>query len=188
MSTSNEYQLQLTLQTFEKDLQLNIRKAVQLYNIPRITLTHYINGRSIYANIIINLQKLTALEEEVVVREVLDLDSRRFLPRMYDMEDMANRLLATYDATCVRPYWASNFIKRQPELCIYWNRLYDYQKAQCEDPEIIGVWFRFFQNIVAKYSIIESDIWNFDETNFFIGQITFIFVIMSIHIERPLIQ
>ncbi len=59
-----------------------------------------------------NSRKLTALEKEVVVREIFDLDSRRFLLRMYDVEDIANRLLAIYDATCVRLRWASNFIKR----------------------------------------------------------------------------
>ena len=111
-STFNESQLQLVLQAFEKDLQLSICKAVWLYNIPRTILTHYINGRSIYTDIIVNLQKLIALKEEMVVREVLDLDSRRFFPRMYDIEDIANRLLTICDAMCIGPCWASNFVKR----------------------------------------------------------------------------
>ncbi len=80
MSTSNEYQVQLVLQTFEKDLQLNIRKAVQLYNIPRTTLTHRINGRSIRTDIIANSRKLTVLEEKMIVQKVLNLNSRKFLP------------------------------------------------------------------------------------------------------------
>ena len=84
------------------------------------------------------------LKEEVVVREIFDLDSRGFPPRIHDMEDIANRLLAIYEAIYVGLYWAFNFVKRQPELHTYWNRLYDYQKAQCEDPEIIRVWFRLF--------------------------------------------
>ena len=33
--------------------------------------------------------------------------------------------------------------------------------------------------MVVKYNIIESDIWNFDKTGFFIGQIISIFVITS---------
>jgi len=41
---------------------------------------------------------LTALKEEVVIREVLDLDSRRFPPRIYNVEDITNRLLAIYNA------------------------------------------------------------------------------------------
>ncbi|SRR6266566_5598218 len=104
MSTSNEYQLQLALQTFEKDFQLNIYKAIRLYNIFRTTLTHYINGRSTYIDIIANSRKLTALEEEVVVRKILDLDSQRFPPRIYDIKDIANRLLAIYDTMYIGPH------------------------------------------------------------------------------------
>src|SRR6266699_403814 len=98
-STFNEHQLQLTLQTFERDPQLSIHKTIRFYKILHSTLFHRINGRSIYADIIPNLQKLTVLKEEMIVREVLDLNSRGFPPRMYDIEDMVNRLLKIYDMT-----------------------------------------------------------------------------------------
>jgi len=74
-STSNKCQLQLVLQTFEKNPQLNIRKAIRLYNILRTILSNRINNRSIHIDIIANLQKLTVLKKEVVVRKVFDLDS-----------------------------------------------------------------------------------------------------------------
>ncbi len=116
VSTSNEYQLQLVFQTFEKNFQLNVRKATRLYNILYSTLSIRINGVSTRTITIANSRKLTALEEEVVVQKVFDLDSRRFLPRIYDVEDIANRLLAIYDIIYVGPYWVSNFVKRQLEL------------------------------------------------------------------------
>src|SRR6266699_6083239 len=153
-SASNESQLQYTLQTFERDPQLSIRKVVRLYNIPRTTLSVRINGRSICEDIIANSRKLTALEKEMVVREVLDLNSRGFLPRIYDIEDITNRLLTIYDTMCVGPYWTSNFVKQQPKLYTYWNRPYNYHKAQYEDPKIIEAWFQLFQNVVAKHNII----------------------------------
>ncbi len=97
-STSNENQLQLVFQTFERDLQLSINEAARFYNIPRTTLSARIKGRSIYIDAMANSRKLTALKEEVVVQKVLNLDSRRFPPQIYDIENMANRLLATYNA------------------------------------------------------------------------------------------
>ena len=103
-STSNEYQLQLVLQTFEKDPQLNIREAVRLYNILHSTLSIRINGVSAYTTTIANSRKLTALEKEVIVRKVFDLDSRRFPPRIYDMENIVNRLLTIYNTIRVGPY------------------------------------------------------------------------------------
>src|SRR6266566_2274459 len=87
VSTSNKYQLQLVLQIFEKDLQLNIRKTIQFYNVLHITLSIRINGISTYVNTIANLRKLIALKKEVVVREVFNLDSRRFPFRIYNIED-----------------------------------------------------------------------------------------------------
>ena len=66
-STSNEHQLQLAFQTFEKDPQLNIYKATRHYNIFRTTFFNRINDRFIYTNIITNSQKLTVLKKEIIV-------------------------------------------------------------------------------------------------------------------------
>jgi hypothetical protein len=43
---------------------------------------------------------LTPTEEETVVRYVVELDSRGFLPQIAGVEDMANLLLMTYDVKC----------------------------------------------------------------------------------------
>ncbi len=118
VSTSNEYQLQLVLQTFEKDPQLNIREVVRLYNIPHSILSIRINDVSTYTITIANSRKLTVLKKEVIVQEIFDLDSQRFLPRIYDIENIANRLLTIYDAIYVGLRWVFNFIKQQLELYI----------------------------------------------------------------------
>ena len=55
ISTSNESQLQLVLQTFEKDLQLSINEVIRLYNILYTILSTRIKGRSIRIDVIINL-------------------------------------------------------------------------------------------------------------------------------------
>ena len=111
-STFNKHQLQLVCQTFEKDSQLNIYKIIRFYNIPRITLSVRIKGRSIYIDVIVNSQKLTALKEEVVVQEVFDLDLQGFLPRIYNIKDIANRLLAIRNATYIGLHWTFNFVKQ----------------------------------------------------------------------------
>src|SRR6266699_7186359 len=110
VSTSNEYQLQLVFQTFEKDLQLSVRKVAQLYNIFHSILSTRINGISTRTIIIVNSRKLIVLKEEIVVRKVFDLDSQRFPLWIYNMKDMANRLLAICDAIYVGPRWAFNFV------------------------------------------------------------------------------
>ena len=43
--------------------------------------------------IVLNSRKLIILEEEAIVRYILDLDSRVFPPRRSAIKDIANRLL-----------------------------------------------------------------------------------------------
>ncbi|RKK17113.1 hypothetical protein BFJ66_g18036, partial [Fusarium oxysporum f. sp. cepae] len=117
--------------------------------------------------------------ESTIIQYVLDLDSRSFPPRLRDVEDMANKLLADRDAPPVGKRWASNFVKRQPELKTRRFRRYDYKRAKCEDPEVIRGWFRLVRNIITKYGIVESDIYNFDETGFMMGIISTGMVVTS---------
>ncbi|KAI8648297.1 HTH CENPB-type domain-containing protein [Fusarium sp. Ph1] len=85
---------------------------------------------------------------------------------------MANRLLTDRDASPVGKRWASNFVKRHPDLKTRFFRKYDYQRAKCEDPTIIRNWFTLVANTIAKYGITLADIYNFDETGFIMGMIT----------------
>ena len=47
-----------------------------------------------------------------------------------------------------------------------YNCKYDYQQAKCEDLAIIREWFYLVRNTIAKYSIQNKDIYNFDKTRF----------------------
>jgi hypothetical protein len=127
-----------------------------------------------------NSQNLTELEESTLIQYILDLDSQGFSPRLSYVEDMANRLLENRGASRVGKNWASNFVKRQPGLTTRFNRRYDYQRAQCEDLEVIRGWFALVRNTIAKYGIEESDIYNFDETGFMMGIISAAMVVTSV--------
>ncbi len=56
-----------------------------------------------------------------------------------------------------------------PVLKTWLNRIYDFQKALCENPVVIGAWFRLVQNMRAKYGILDCDFYNFDEEGFMMG-------------------
>jgi hypothetical protein len=64
---------------------------------------------------------------------------------------MADQLLADRDAPPVGTRWASNFVKRHPDLKTRSFRKYDYRRAKCEDPTIIRNWFTLVANTIAKY-------------------------------------
>lgn len=178
-SQSKEARTLLAVVAFKRDSTQSIRKLAHIYNLTRSTLTDRIQGRASRISLPANSRKLDLIEEEVIVREVLELDSRGFPPRLGHIEEMANQLRTTRDASRVGPRWPSNFVKRQPELKTRFTRGYDYQRAKCEDPAIIQDWFDLVRNMVAKYGILDEDIWNFDETGFMMGIITSAMVVTS---------
>jgi hypothetical protein len=84
---------------------------------------------------------------------------------------MANLLLDQCHGTHVSHNWTTNFIKHQPEIKSIFNRKHDYKRLLCQDPEVIGKWFKLVSNIIAKYGIAIEDIHNFNESGFLMGMI-----------------
>jgi hypothetical protein len=82
---------------------------------------------------------------------------------------MADLLLHERKGEAVSERWITRFIKQHDELISKYTRKYDYQRAKCEDPEVINQWFNLIQNTIVKYGILEQDIYNFDETGFQMG-------------------
>jgi hypothetical protein len=171
-SNSTESRLILALQAIEKDPSLSMRRAAKIYNIPFSTLHSRRAGVKSRRDIQPKSRKLTDQEERVIVQYILQLDSKGFPPRISGIKDIANRLLSERSTERVGQRWAYNFIKRHPELATRYNRKYDYQRAQCEDPILIRGWFALLSNTIAKYGVQESDIYNFDETGFLMGVIS----------------
>ena len=170
--TWNESDMLLAVQIVRQNPKSNLKKIAQIYNVPRTTLFRRVQGMSARSIIPSNSRKLTNLEEEAIVRYILDLDSRAFPPRRSAVEDMANRLLAERNGGRVGKNWTSNFVRRQPQISTRFTRKIDYQRVKCEDPDIYNAWFRLVRNMIAKYGIDEGDIYNFDETGFLMGQIS----------------
>jgi hypothetical protein len=168
---SKESKLFLAIQAMKQDPNLSARGAAQIYNVNHVTLGRRQKGTLSRRDSPPNSTKLTKLEEKTIVEYILDLDARYYPPRLGEVRDMANRLLEDRGALRVGPRWASNFVKRQPELQARFFRKYDYKRAQCKDPDAINAWFRLVRNTVAKYGIVDADIYNFDETGFQIGVI-----------------
>ena len=176
---NDERKIILALQAIEQDPNLTIRAAAKIYSVNHATLARRKHGQISRRDWQPKSRKLTDLEEETIVEYVLDLDSRAFPPRIQKVEDMANRLLEDRNATPVGKRWASNFVKRQPQLQTRFFRRYDYKRAQCEDPEIIRGWFALVRNTISKYGIVDDDIYNFDETGFMMGMISTGMVVIS---------
>jgi len=170
--TWKESDMLLAVQFVRQNPKVKIRKIARIYNVPRTTLCRRIQGMPTRLDTVNKAQRLTKLEEETIVRYILDLDSRAFPPRRSAVEDMANQLLAARDSGRVGKNWTSNFVRRQPQLSTRFTRKIDYQRVKCEDPNAYNAWFQLVRNMINKHGICEEDIYNFDETGFLMGQIS----------------
>ena len=176
---NDERELNLAIQAIQNDPTLRPRAAARIYSVDHRKLARRLHGMRPRRDIPANSRKLTDLEESVLIRHILELATKGFPPLLSIVEDMANRLLATRDSPRVGTRWASNFVRRRPELRTRFQRRYDYQRAKCEDPEVIRGWFELVRNTIAKYGICDEDIYNFDETGFMMGIISTAMVVTS---------
>jgi hypothetical protein len=66
------------------------------------------------------------------------MDRRGMPPRLLTIREMVGILLRQHNQLCiVGENWARNFVRRQDELQLKYNRKYDYQCARCEDLDLI---------------------------------------------------
>jgi hypothetical protein len=168
---SNEADIQLAISSIDAKQVKGNRPAATIYNVAEATLRRRRRGMPARRDCQPNSKKLTQLEEEVIVKYILDLDSRGFAPTYAAVRDIANRLLAVRSTNLVGVHWPRNFVKRTDSLTTRFNRAYDRQRALCEDPVLIKSWFELIEQTKAKYGICDDDVWNFDEAGFMMGKI-----------------
>lgn len=178
-NSSNEASIILAIQALQNDPELPVRLAARTYKVPETTLRRRRKDIPSRADTIPNRRKLTDEEEIHLIQHIFDLDSRAQPPRLRDVEAMANRLLELRHDIPVGRNWVASFIKRHPELATRLSRQIDYQRVQCEDPDKYQAWFDLVRNTIAKYSLQNADIYNFDETGFAMGIISSEMVVTS---------
>jgi hypothetical protein len=79
---------------------------------------------------------------------------------------MANQLLAARGSSPIGEKWATNLVKRKPEIKSQVTRQRDHQRVLYSNSAIISPWIDFVCNVKAKYSILDEDTYNVDESGF----------------------
>jgi hypothetical protein len=115
---------------------------------------------------------MTVIEEEVLVRDILKLDTQGLSPTLSLIREMADAICRARNTPQVGIKWASSFMKKTPALEVKLGRTYEYQRKLCKDPERIRAWFELVKNTINKHGILPGDTYNFDETGFQMGQIS----------------
>jgi hypothetical protein len=185
-SSNKEVRLSQAIQALKQHQFKSVRAAAMSYDVSPRTIANRMNGMTSRRDSTPKSKNLTSYEESALIQYILDLDSRGFPPRPQGVQEMADLLLSERGESSVGKNWTTNFIKRRTEIKAKFSRKYDYKRAKCEDPKIIQEWFSLVRNTVAKYGILEQDIYNFDEAGFAMGVIATAKVVTSLEAKsRP---
>ena len=123
---SDEQQIQLAICALQQDATLTLREAARVFNVPYRTLGDRRAGKPTKHDIRSKNMRLSSTEELVIVEHILYLEKRGFPPQISAVNDMADALLAERRQPPIGRNWASNFVRRQPELSTRAFRKYDY--------------------------------------------------------------
>ena len=116
-----EGRIDLALQAFRSGQFKTKRRAAAAFNVKHQRLSDRLRGITFRRNTLPNCRKLTTTEEQTIVRYILDLDSRGFAPRLCEVADMADKLLATRGGQPVGKRWAQRLVTRSDELKMAFN-------------------------------------------------------------------
>ena len=151
-----------------------ISEAARRFEVPKSTLLRRLKNTPSRAFSRANCHKLTEIEEESLEKWILSMDLRGGAPRPSMVREMANLLLkkrGTTPVISVGENWVTKFVKRHPTLSSRFSKRYNYERAKCEDPEVIREWFNLVKRTILQFGIDPDDVYNFDETGFAMGLI-----------------
>jgi len=136
-----EKRLDLAISAIQSSNDISIRKAAILYNVSHATLARRAHGYATRRDAQTLNRRLTTSEEQVLINRIIELDDHGYSPTLPYVRQMANKLLQQrLPGSMVGPNWLTRFLKRHKLLAKY-LRKYDYQRAKCEDLEVINQWF-----------------------------------------------
>ena len=170
--SQKEGRIALAIQAFQRGQFKSLNAATESYDVPYSTVHDRVNERPLRRDSEPRNRKLTTTEESTLVQWILSMDQRGLPPRPDSVRQMANLLIqkrsnsSQDNCPTVGKRWVINFVRRHQALQTRYNRKYDYQRAKCEDPVVIRDWFHLVRNTIAKYGILDEDIYNFNKTGF----------------------
>ncbi len=94
---SKKTRITLAIEAIRTTKKMSIRRTAKTYDLPESSLRDRIKDITPLTERRNGRYRLTPTEKETLLRYILDLDSRGFAPRIDNVEDMANILLATHN-------------------------------------------------------------------------------------------
>ena len=124
-TSPNEGNILLAISAFQSGQCASMSAAAKTYGVPKTTLIHRIKGRPIREDFKPKNKRLSTIEEEVIVKNVLKLDAQGLSPTIAIVKEMADSICKARGASPVRVNWPNTFINRTPRLQVKLGRTYE---------------------------------------------------------------
>ncbi|EED11888.1 conserved hypothetical protein [Talaromyces stipitatus ATCC 10500] len=121
-------------------------------------------------------KRLTEDQERAIILWMNDLDDRGIPPTVRMIKNYADKVLQNMHPGADNPpqlgdRWVYRFLKRLPKEYVKMKqKTIDPKRHLAENPSVIQAWFDRLETAIERYKITPSNIWNFDESGFQIGQ------------------
>ena len=173
---ANEYQVSQAV-AFYSEGQLgyrekkSIRDVAREFSVDPSTLSRHIRGKGMSMLKFNQMkQKLTVMEENVLVTFILESASIGFPLSHRQIEHYANAVLESKNGASYEPVgkrWVFNFMDRHHEkLQTHWSKPLDTQHAKSLNPAAMESWFKIVEEFVVKLGIQKENIYRMDESGF----------------------
>ncbi|KFG81468.1 transposase [Metarhizium anisopliae] len=151
------------------------RSAAKEFNISRHRLNRRISGILPKGGRHASNAKLSEPVEVALCRYIDRLDKMNLSIRKEFIRDAANLILrgqssptSHRDPPTVGQHWVDRFIKRH-KYSVLPQRIREVDRQNAETIRNVTTYFEQLYDCITDYGIVESDIWNMDETGFRIG-------------------
>jgi hypothetical protein len=142
----------------------SVRKAADLYEIPRTTLQARMNGAQPHSKAHITFQKLSPIEEDSIERSCKLLYGWGWPMTIAAIEGFAKQLLLAKGITePLGNHWYQNFLLRHPNLKLSRSRTLDEARKDASHLEVLQGWFTLYTATKFAYGVADEDIYNMDE-------------------------
>ena len=136
-SLKKSEQIKKAVEAYNNDAELSYRAAANIHGVSPQSIINHLKGKNQPApDTFITSQKLTPIEESVLVRHSLRAYESGFPLSIKHLDDCANEILRNRGSNeRIGYHWHNSFLKRHPELKPKYSRPIDRQRTKAEDPD-----------------------------------------------------
>lgn len=173
MYSTHKIRIRHAANALEQGKCLSIRAAARQFQVPRSTLSDYLNRDDMITPAHESQMRLTMIQEDWLCDWIIEEDTRGWPPSIQRVRDMATAILrAQGDETPLGKNWQDGFKKRNQRVKTMIGRRIEANRFNCATPEALNKFYDELEAVKSEFRVTDENTWNFDETGTGLGACT----------------